>query len=391
MQLMTAPSGGDAREVGLAEAAGRGSDTSYVQLPPGSGAEAVAGVAVLRKQVLMISGLMAAVIIVGLLVEAGLDAVEVGAMVNEVKDAGAPGVSSVTLLGQNVPATAISVVMVLSTVACGCCGAKQENRRAAGCFSCCNALCGCCSCISMMALMGGFTLLGSVSSQVDAWVERCDPIQCMPPEYSASHVPLREGSKANLTCATDCLAVNMWDDYLQHCRTPDSRTYPKGCPKTFLECEHEDKRMEWSSPRAKKSMEWSSRRLGRHGRGENPFAPGVPWRPVDPLRACKPNVKAIEKFHRVTKVLPDLWPRVRLMVGFKLVVEVISTILLCVGAKWGWDLYQELGVQCMPGLPGMQPAVPELAPQVAMATPFEEGGTLERSLVLHAPPSPLTL
>jgi len=116
----------------------------------------------------------------------------------------------------------------------------------------------------------------------------------------------------------------------------------------------------------------------------SPWEP--PPRPADPLRSCSPNERVIKKFHRVLEVIPDLLPRVQMMVGLEAIFGVVYTILMCLGAKWGRDLHTELGLRCMRPLP-LQGLPVATAQPVSMPAPHEGSG-LERSLVLHVPPVP---
>jgi len=371
---MVAPSSTDVRDVHMVDGPGRSSDTSYVDL--GRAEEGDTFLKRARRRVLVLSGLLVAYGIFSTLAQSALDAAEVSTIFNKVKDAGAPHLDVLSISLRSAPSAGMGILFVLAVSACGFCGARLEHRRLVGCFCSCNALCGCCSCVGMTVLVLGLMIAGMMSSTVKSFIERCDPYQCGPAGQDLKHM-------ANLTCVTDCLAAGTWEDYSQHCRGP---AYAESCPKVFLECS--------AAPPGR--MEWARRRLssGLHQRdSHHATASPSPWeappRPIDPLRVCKPDLRAMEKFHRVSKALPELWPRLQLIFVSKALLAVISTTLMCCGAKWGWDLYQELGIQCMQGLSGMSGQLAEATVSAPMEMLSEEGA-LERSLVLHAPP-PLTV
>lgn len=349
MAAMIAPSLANAREVQVVDPG-----ASYVEFD--SVGNGPAFLAAARRRVLMLSMILAFWAVIHFLGESALDAAELSSLLKQVKEAGAPQVDMVSLMLSSGQSTGMMVLVSIVVSTCGLCGAKQSQQRALTCFSCCNLVSGCCSCMGTALFFFFMAVASMASSQVQLFMEDCDPWKCMP-------VSVQEFTPSgNYSCAIDCLAAGTWEDYTAQC---GGHKVPLQCPK-FLMCKGRRNNWEYESEE------------------RSPFLP--PPRPMNPRRSCTPRYDDMRDFHRASEALPKVWPALQMMVAYKAAFAAISTVLMCLGAKWGWELHQELAVQCLQPQQALQPATATVA-----AVPFAEGGNLERSLVLHAPPSPLTL
>eukprot|EP00413_Alexandrium_margalefii_P047880 CAMPEP_0204584308 /NCGR_PEP_ID=MMETSP0661-20131031/46270_1 /ASSEMBLY_ACC=CAM_ASM_000606 /TAXON_ID=109239 /ORGANISM="Alexandrium margalefi, Strain AMGDE01CS-322" /LENGTH=385 /DNA_ID=CAMNT_0051593745 /DNA_START=93 /DNA_END=1253 /DNA_ORIENTATION=+ len=373
MQLMVAPSSTDVRDVHMVDGPGRSSDTSYVDL--GRAEEGDTFLKRARRRVLVLSGLLVAYGIFSTLAQSALDAAEVSTIFNKVKDAGAPHLDVLSISLRSAPSAGMGILFVLAVSACGFCGARLEHRRLVGCFCSCNALCGCCSCVGMTVLVLGLMIAGMMSSTVKSFIERCDPYQCGPAGQDLKHM-------ANLTALQIALQRGHGKTTPSIAGVLHMQVLPKGLLGVQRGTAGED------GMGAAQAQLWtaSTRLTSCDGVALTMGSASAAHRPVEGLQT---GPGAMEKFHRVSKALPELWPRLQLIFVSKALLAVISTTLMCCGAKWGWDLYQELGIQCMQGLSGMSGQLAEATVSAPMEMLSEEGA-LERSLVLHAPP-PLTV
>jgi len=276
---------------------------------------------------------------------------------------------------------AFHVLMGLTVPLCGYLSVRKNKAWLAGCFCGCNALTCCCGLMTLTCLL---LFAGTTTASVpliEDFLERCDPVQCMPKGYGVTDT-------ANVV---DCLAAGMWKSYKPRF---DGPRYPYDCPKGFLQCDSDDgedddqvlpaedfpteeANVAEEEPTVEEPpLEEMGAAEGSSARDiitvpqlEEPPAEELPpdeenvaeevvpgrrlfeddWnskrrslgRPKEPIEDCR-LTPAVHKFHEVRVLVPELAPHLLLYVVVRSLLLVPGIALGCLGFWWGNAFFSRL-------------------------------------------------
>lgn len=251
-----------------------------------------------RRRVVWVAGLLVANVVCGTILSRLLIFVDMEDALSKVREVthfhGGPHFHAASMLLSVIQSIGLQILIGSLVPLCGYIAVRENKQLLLRSFNCCNGL----TCIlGLIMVLGSVALLISmpgVQHTLEAFLERCDPIQCMPDGPNGT-------DQAHIV---DCLAQGMWPDYKPVFSGP---RYPNDCPKVFLKC-------------------------------DGLVDTGLPW---SPDKECS-LTKFIEKFHEVRELVPQLEPNIAMYLVIRAVVAIPTILLSFLGCVSGLALQKEL-------------------------------------------------
>lgn len=401
-----------------------------------------------RQKVLCVSIIMGAYVVIHPIVEYTFDVAELVEALNEVRRVvpfGGSMPSAAAMLMSYVPSILMGAFIGLLVPLCGYLGVKRNNSPLLCLFCGCNALGGCCSILTIVGLGLMMLWLQASSPHVQAFLDTCDPAQCVTGPGMELRGPNPEATVPH-DQAVDCLATAAWNNYSP--TFPKQFHLPQKCPTSFLKCKPppevphyliaEDGSVlatpdgERVPPYAAPAPSVPTRGLfgldggerhfarmggshfeGRHWEArhnheappkyghrdgmrdeeddfhkEDAFNKGRVPAAMNPIRDCEPVMKRIATVHHVFELVPVILPKLMVVILVKLALTLPVACLGCLGFCWGKDLHSRMhqGYSHFAYPPQTQLQVFQhwgVAQPVTAVDP-----AMGQPLMLHAPPPP---
>lgn len=285
-----------------------------------------------------------------------------------------------------------AALLLCMVPACGFFGARNNHKDLVCLFSGCSGYQSCCGCCNLCTSVLIVVLLGFFLSAAEPMFEACDAsVKC----------PLTEGKAANDMGlvddlhSVDCLAASVWQGDSLFGDKYD-RVYPDfgeimgtECPSVvFLNCTSGrtgDDPFDLSSPpsplmssharahtaaiqmirdNSRSPASFHVRRLLSHASTlqsrisrtftgvkarQDPYDPNypetIPTMPDDPLHECWADKSAIDGFHALQTILPEIWGTMRTLLWVANACMFVSIVISAFGCIYGQQLYHAYGQQ----------------------------------------------
>lgn len=360
----------------------------------------------MKRRVLFLSIILAVYVVVNAMVQYVFDAAALETaleQISKVTDIRRVPSMAKLLLGA-IPSLAFTIFLGLLVPLCGYLGAKQNNQGLVGCFCGCNFVHCCCSISVLIGSVIVLAMLSAATPGIETYLEKCDPEMCTKwPEHFSEEVKrqrtvdcLAAGTwpdqyhkvfdgpayppicpKIFLKCSLDADVQHGHGGFLRGRNgglrvkpmfSPFETTtfYPAFLPRADLEdpdamleddlvAEVDSSLRPAKGPFFRRLQMMHPREWKKHwdlpqfdGMEDDQMTAmddimQIPPMPSDPLETCTPDYKGLKVLHQAGVLIPDLVPKVVMLMAVKCLLLIPVILFGCLGFLWGRELWSKLG------------------------------------------------